>query len=69
VQDAFAQAGLHLGHGIRIHASGRVEDDTRRTGLHQESMHTRYTRLSVFAFPRGVYGRGQALNAALGPLA
>jgi hypothetical protein len=23
-----AQAGLHRGHGIRIHAGGRVEDDT-----------------------------------------
>lgn len=25
--------GLHLGHGIRIHAGGRVEDDARRAGL------------------------------------
>jgi hypothetical protein len=32
-QDAFAQAGLHLGHGIRIHDGGRVEDDTVTTPL------------------------------------
>jgi hypothetical protein len=32
-QDAFAQACLRLAHGIRIHAGGRVEDDTRRAGL------------------------------------
>ena len=36
-QDAPAQAGLHLAHGIRIririHAGGRVEVDTRRAGL------------------------------------
>ena len=32
-QDAFTQAGLRLGHDIRIHAGGRVEDDTRRVGL------------------------------------
>jgi hypothetical protein len=32
-QDAPAQAGLHLAHCIRIHAGGRVQDDTRRAGL------------------------------------
>ena len=32
-QDESVQVGLHLDHGIRIYASGRVEDDTRRTGL------------------------------------
>jgi len=28
-QDALAQGGLHLEHGITINATGRVEDDTR----------------------------------------
>lgn len=32
-QDALAQGGLHLEHGIPINATGRVEDDTRRCGL------------------------------------
>ena len=32
-QDAPAQAGLHLVHGMRIHAGGRVEDDTQQGGL------------------------------------
>ena len=29
-QDASAQGGLHLSHSIRINATGRVKDDTRR---------------------------------------
>ena len=33
-QDAFLQGGLHLGHGRRIDAAGRVEYDTWRRGLH-----------------------------------
>ena len=32
-QDASAQGGLHLEHGIPINATGRVEDDTRRCDL------------------------------------
>ena len=32
-QDAFAQGGLHLSHGICTHPSGQVENDTRRAGL------------------------------------
>jgi hypothetical protein len=32
-QDASAQICLHLGHGIRINAGGRVKDDARRRGM------------------------------------
>jgi hypothetical protein len=31
-QDATAQGGLHLEHGIRINADGWVKDDGRRCG-------------------------------------
>ena len=38
-QDAPAQAGLRLAHGMRIHGGGRVEVDTRRLGT--DSTHWR----------------------------